>query len=446
MGAAVAAPSPGLLSNLGGVAGGLSGGLTSTLTGTLKNTVTKIEGQLNDAGVAGSALLAQLGDIKPTSTPKSINDVVAIVRRVGGVDPTALLESAVTLVLNGLGPTNLAGVLEQYSDGVNSEHNNNPREPPHPIFPQASGVSSSSEDAPYSFDEAQLRGAIHIPDTFTYGRKPPIILVPATGTKGGFTYQPNVAKLLSKEDYADPVWLNIPGWLLEDVPSNAEYVAYAINYIAGVTSKNVSVVALSQGNLITQWAFSYWPSTRRIVTDYIGISPDYHGTVQFEVMCPKLGLLSCTPSCNQQRYGSEFIKAFRRTGASAFVPTTTIFTATDEIVQPQSGSGASGFLQDERGVGVLNVELQRACPLASPALLNDHISPLWGAPLQALIKDALTHDGPADLARIPNWIAECSKLAADGLTLQDVVNTAFASWLLYPHRVFSEPALPVYAL
>ncbi|KAJ1336183.1 hypothetical protein MN608_02931 [Microdochium nivale] len=440
MGVAAAVPAPGLLS-----------GVTSGLTGTLQTTVTKIESQLNDAGIAGFTLLAQLGDIKPISTPKSIKDIVSVLQRIGGVDPTALLGSTVNLVLHGLGPSNLAGVMEQYSDGVNNENNYNPQEPPAPVFPRASTLSRVTVDVAYSFEEAKLRGAIHIPDTFTYGKKPPVILVPATGTKGGFTYQPNLAKLLPKEDFADPVWLNIPGWLLEDVPSNAEYVAYAINYIAGITSRNVSIIALSQGNLITQWAFSYWPSTRAVVSDYIAVSPDYHGTVQFEVMCPKLGLLSCTPSCNQQRYSSNFIKVFRRTGASAFVPTTTIFSATDEIVQPQHGTGASGYLRDDRGVGVLNVELQKVCPLASPALVNDHISPLWGAPLQALIRDALTHDGPADISRIPTWKSECSKLAADGLSLQNVIGTAsigpitVASWLLYPKRVFSEPSLPAYA-
>ncbi|KAH7031463.1 uncharacterized protein B0I36DRAFT_363152 [Microdochium trichocladiopsis] len=441
-----AAAAPGLV---GGLLGGVTGGLVGGLTGQLKNTIGKIEQQLNDVGVTGSALLAQLGDIQPLSKPSSIQDVVTILTKIGGVKPATLLESTVQLVLSGLGPSNLATVMNQYSAGVNSENNIN-REPASPVYPAAAG------DVPYSITEEKLRGAIYIPSTFTYGKKPPVILVPATGTKGGFTYYNNLGKLLPQQEYADPVWLNVPGWLLEEVPWNSEFVAYAINYISGITSRNVSVVALSQGNLNTQWALTYWPSTRALVSDYIAVSPDYHGSAIIEAMCPSLGLLSCTPSLSQQTYTSNFIQSFRQRSAAAFVPTTTIYTATDEIVQPQHGTGASGYLLQDSSrpaAGVVNVELQKVCPLDSPAsLLSDHVSPLWGAALQALIKDALTHDGPADISRIPNWTGECSKLAADGLTLADVVGTtsigpiAVASWLLYPKRVTTEPAVPAYAL
>ncbi|KAH7037025.1 uncharacterized protein B0I36DRAFT_282680 [Microdochium trichocladiopsis] len=429
---------PGLLGGVTGLVGGL--------TGALQGTLDKIDDQLNDVGVVGAVLLAELGQIKPTATPSSIKEVASIVKKVGGAKPTALLQSAVELVLNGLGPTSLEGVIQQYSAGSNSENNVNTREPAKVIFP-----SADADDVPYSITEEKLRAAIYIPDTFTYGKKPPVVLVPGTATKGGLCYEPNLAKLLPQEDYADPVWLNIPGWLLEEVPWNAEFVAYAINYISGITSQNVSVIALSQGNLDTQWAFTYWPSTRHVVSDYIAVSPDYHGSVLLNVLCPKLGLLSCPPAVSQQLYNAKFIEAFRRVGgASAYVPTTTVYSATDDVVQPQSGANASAYLQDERGVGVLNVELQKVCPLASPALVGTHESSLWGAPLQALIKDALTHDGPADISRIPDWNAECSKIAADGLNLEDVIGTtfavpvAFAAMFLYPKRVTTEPALPSY--
>lgn len=80
-------------------------------------------------------------------------------------------------------------------------------------------------------------------------------------------------------------------------------------------------------------------------------------------------------------------------------------------------------MADDRNVGVLNVELQEHCPLLSPALVGTHESSLWGEPLQVLIKDALTHDGPASIDRIPNWNDACSALAATGLGLEDVVGT-----------------------
>lgn len=45
--------------------------------------------------------------------------------------------------------------------------------PRRPIYPK-----KSHEDAPYSLSEQQLLSVIDIPSTFTYGKKPPVIIVP----------------------------------------------------------------------------------------------------------------------------------------------------------------------------------------------------------------------------------------------------------------------------
>jgi hypothetical protein len=71
--------------------------------------------------------------------------------------------------------------------------------------------------------------------------------VPGTGNTGYESFNGNFIPLLTGVAYADPVWLNIPVQLLGDIQVNAEYVAYAINYINGITSKNVSVISWSQG-------------------------------------------------------------------------------------------------------------------------------------------------------------------------------------------------------
>ena len=176
----------------------------------------RVQDQTEDLTSSLSALLQQLDEIVPSPAPTSIEDVASILESIAGAEPTALVESVVTLVTNGLGPDSLEGVLQQYSTGSNSENNVNTREPPTAVYP-----ALGDQDAPYSISEEVLRGAIHIPDTFTYGQKPPVILVPGTATKGGFAYEPNLAKLLPQEEYADPLWLNIPGWLLESVPWNS---------------------------------------------------------------------------------------------------------------------------------------------------------------------------------------------------------------------------------
>lgn len=156
-----------------------------------------------------------------------------------------IYDLAVALISAGFSPGSVASILSTYSIGANSIFNINLRSPSGTIFPK-----KASSDAPYSFPELILRGAIHIPSSFTYGQKPPIILVPGTGTTGGVAYGGNFRKLFKNVPFADPVWLNIPGFLLNDAQENAEFVAYAINYISGISgNKNVNVMAWSQGNL-----------------------------------------------------------------------------------------------------------------------------------------------------------------------------------------------------
>lgn len=53
---------------------------------------------------------------------------------------------------------------------------------------------------------------------------PPVILVPGTGNLGFQTFEGNFIQLFTGTSYADPVWLNIPGYLLGDAQVNAEYV------------------------------------------------------------------------------------------------------------------------------------------------------------------------------------------------------------------------------
>lgn len=83
------------------------------------------------------------------------------------------------------------------------------------------------------------------PPGFQYGQgtKNIVILVPRTGH----------AKSLNITDYADVLWLNIPEFLLGHIPTDAEYVAYAINYVSGIyNNKNFSIISRSQEGFITQ--------------------------------------------------------------------------------------------------------------------------------------------------------------------------------------------------
>ncbi len=109
-------------------------------------------------------------------------------------------------------------------------------------------------------------------------------------------------------------------------------------------------------------------------------------------------------------------------GDSAYVPTTTVYTGTDEIVQPQSGTNASAIILDARGVGVSNTQAQIACPGQPAGGPYTHEGMLYNPLSFALAVDALTHPGPGELSRI-DLTTVCAEIAAPGLNANDLVLT-----------------------
>ena len=405
-------------------------------------TTAQVLESLGDVALALAKIQAATPTTRVTSLPQATSLLAAAF-----AEPTDYLNSAVSLIKAGFDPSDLKAIIEGYSPADNSVTNDNPRNPSNTIYPKA-----SPEDAPYSLSESSLRAAIHIPETFTYGQKPPVILFPGTGVPGGITWAYNYARLLANTTYADPIWLNIPQNSLSDAQTTSEYAAYAIHYISGITqNQNVSVITFSQGSLNVQWAFKFWPSTRTITSNLIALSPDYHGTVNAELLC-LAGKGPCTPAVLQQFYNSTYVQALlRNDGDSAYVPTTNVRSSTDQIVQPQTGALASGVLKDVRNVGVTNVLVQDVCPLQPAGTLVTHEGILYNSLAYALAVDVLEHGrGPGELSRI-DVNAECARVVANGMSLEDLVATEasfvvfFTNFLLYLPKAFQEPPLRDYA-
>lgn len=254
-------------------------------------------GEDGAALVAGASVLAAaLEAIVPSPAPASIPDAISSVASVYAAHPTDFFASAFDLVLNGLSPQGLVeDALAESPYPENSSNNINLRNPVPAIYPK-----KGANDAPYSFSESTLRGAMYIPLEFTYGKVPPVVLIPGTGATGGENFGPNYGKLFAGSTYADPVYLTIPGAQLNDIQLNSEYIAYAINYISAVSGhKNVSTLSWSAGSLGGQWAMTYWPSTRAVVSNVINISGDLHGTVLAYLLCPPYPATPCAPSVLQ---------------------------------------------------------------------------------------------------------------------------------------------------
>lgn len=363
-----------------------------------------------------------------------------------------LLDLVKGLVEGGLIPLTLVNLLDGYINiGFNSIYNNNPAPPSkRDIYP-----TNRSGDAAYSISEERLRAAIHIPDSFAYGKngKKPVILVPGTAIPAGMTYHFSFSQLGEALPEADVVWVNIPRASLNDAQTNAEYVvAYAINYISAISSdSNVAAISWSQGGLDVQWVLKYWPSTRDVVEDFIAISPDFHGTDLRLLVCPLLDPLACTPSIWQQGPETEFIHTLRADGGdSAYVPTTTVYSSFDEIVQPMSGPNASAILSDIRDIGVTNNHIQTICPNQPAGGIYLHEGVLYNALAWALAVDALTHDGPGDPSRI-DIDTVCGQTLAPQLQLDDMLGTegillvALVEILTYEPKVGQEPSIAGYA-
>lgn len=423
----------------------------------LQDVLSGIEEDLTEASLIASAYANVLQDIIPSTTPTSIPDVISIASSAlptstaSYPSASSFIQDVGELILNSLSPTDLTeNVIGGYFGASSSQSNDNP-DPPTAVYP-----SASPSDAPYSLSESTLRSAIYIPPTFSASSSAqPILMVPGTGAYGGSTYASNFAILFSENSTpsVSPVYLNVPGALLNDAQINAEYVAYAINYLSSLTDHaNISVIAWSQGNIDTQWALKYWPSTRTVVNDFICISPDFHGTVMAYLLCPGFPDLPCDPSVIQQEYTSNFITTLRSDdGDSAYVPTTTIYSLFDEIVQPQtSGTSASAYLNDARGVGVSNNMVQQLCPDLPAGGVYTHEGVLYNPLAYALTVDALTHDGPGESSRI-DLGSLCSEVATEGLSLEDVVATeglipiAAINIVVYEPKTLTEPAIMAYA-
>lgn len=392
--------------------------------------VTRLENTLKGLGAFTKGVLQEVdllvgalqdvaeGKIDPVTT---LEEALGSLSDVRNASEAGVVGVAVDIVTKGLAPNNIIDLVEGLSDDeINSMKNTNPKNPETSIFPK------SSSDAPYSQREEDLRSAIYIPDDFSYGAngKRPVLLVPGTGSPGGLSYYFNFEKLLRGTDFAEPVWINVPNNSLGDIQVTAEYIAYAMNYIAEISNTKIAVLAASQGNVGVQWALKYWPSTRDSVDDFMAISADFHGSYLVEVCLVPNSF--CGPAVLQQEFDSEFIKTLRSDGGdSAYVPTTSIFSGPDEVVEPQADPDASGELGDARGVGSTNTQVQLACPGLPAGGFYGHGTLIVNPITWALFVDAITHEGPADLSRI-DTDSLCNRLITQGLGLTDVLGTVVA--------------------
>lgn len=236
-----------------------------------------------------------------------------------------------------------------------------------------------------------------------HARRTPIMLVTGTGASGDEAYA--IGKPAFKKYGAPVCWVNFPNHTTADIQVSVQYLVYGLRTMSRRAGRKVAVFGISQGGLLPRVALTYWPSLRSKVSDVIAAAGTQHGTTVGSVAaCERLG---CTPASFQQEAGSKFLKALNQAkhdespGPTSW---TTVRSANDETVQPQTGAHPASSLK-----GATNVLIQRICPGRKVS----HIGTALDSVTFALIVDAIRHAGPAKVSRLPKTV--CGHLYAPGL-------------------------------
>jgi len=273
----------------------------------------------------------------------------------------------------------------------------------------------------------------------------PVLLVPGTTLEPRVNFSWNYGSVFSEQGRA---WcaVRLPAMATGDIQVAAEYVTHAIRTLHARAGEKISVVGHSQGGMVPRWSLKYWPDTRGMVDDLVGLAPSNHGTILAPIVCAT----TCQPAIWQQAPRSAFLTALNRGGETQRgISYTQVWSATDEVVVPNvpgvPGSPPSSRLTTGRGA-ISNIPVQSICPVS----VAEHLSVGTSDPVgYAAVMDALGHRGPADPARLDR--AVCTQGISPGIdpitfpaNAARLGTTAAASLATQP-RTPKEPALRGYA-
>jgi len=238
----------------------------------------------------------------------------------------------------------------------------------------------------------ELAASLHCSATFPSARRTPVLLVPGTTLDPEPNYDWNYERAF---DAQRRPWcaVRLPEHATGDIQIAGEYAVYALRTMSARAHRKVDVLGYSQGGMVPRWALRFWPDTRPLVDDLVGLDPSNHGTVDADATCA----MSCDAANYQQASQSHFIAALN-SGAETFrgIDYTVVYSRTDEVVVPNVDVASSSSLHTGGG-RIANIAVQSVCP-ADP---SEHLAMgSYDAVGYALAVDALDHAGPASADRI----------------------------------------------
>ncbi|KAI9728642.1 MAG: hypothetical protein M1828_002748 [Chrysothrix sp. TS-e1954] len=314
-----------------------------------------------------------------------------------------------------------------------------------PIVPRQAADYIFSGDAPYGIDTTTLSSVLTCPNGNPSSTTKAVLLVHGTGSTGSESWGQGYIPALTSAGYT-PCYIDLPNRAMGDMQLSSSYIAYNLHAVSALAGNPVAVMGHSQANPDINWALHFWPSTHAVTSMYIGLSPDFSGVglPGISDLCdlgPNGELELCQPSLWQQAAGSHYYSAFAASSHASQIPTTVIWSLTDEVVVPPPLNAALP------GADVIAV--QELCP----GRITDHLSMVIDSAGYALALDALGHGGKASLARVaPRIGSVCTRLAAPGMdvtvpaTIKDALDAVVKGIILTTPKTKAEPPVMAYAL
>jgi len=240
---------------------------------------------------------------------------------------------------------------------------------------------------PLSVTRAQLDSALRCHGDLAASPVEPVLFIPGTTSDSLDDWSWNWNRAFEQRHwaYCD---LDLPDHANGDIQTAAEYVVAAVRTLHGSSGgRAIGMVGHSQGGMIGRWALKYWPDTRGMVADYVGLSGSNHGSEALGLACA----LGCEAAYWQQASGSAFLRALN-TGPQTWpgVDYTEIATHYDEKVVPWT----SAYLP--AADNVTDTAVQDLCPTETV----EHMGMSYDNAAWLIGVDALTHPGPAVLSRV----------------------------------------------
>lgn len=304
-----------------------------------------------------------------------------------------------------------------------------------------------------SVPTAALQAALKCSGDLAAGPLEPVLLNPATGVTPEENYSWNYERAFTAQHRP---WcaITMPDHTVGDIQIAGEYLVHAIRTMHAAAHRRIAIVGHSQGGMSMRWALRFWPDTRAMVDDVVGMAGTNHGT-RILGAC-YAGLTKCPPADWQQSTESAFITALN-SGAETFagISYTEIYTHVDEVVQPNLTAASSTSALRTGSGAISNVATQDICPLD----LYEHLTIGTIDPVAyALVMDALNHAGPAVPSRISRAVClQVYQPGVDPLNAQNLLQMLSAAPgllsvsvpdvnLIGAPEVAGEPPLRCYAL